>query len=590
MSKSTWSDKKKSWIALILAFLVFVGGLLGARAFDTHGGPNGSKVSVQDIYFTSSIDASLQHGRIHIPANATAETPAPCVIWIPGNDTDIERCSMFATEFARRGYVVYLSDIRNQGMSEGENCKTAGDSNGAIEATEFVRSLSCVDNNYIAIGGHSLGGMDAVFAAQEHPDWFHTVYGFGIANTIMKVPEDAHIDCIGIADRDEGSPLTDREKQAAFYGYGIDPEEFEPNKVYGSFEENNARCVYWAMNSVHAWCYFNHTIWTFFLDFMQQSMPAPNPIPGSDQVWDWRFVGTTIACLAILFMLIPMGDILLDTPFFSTIVRPVPEFKGIKNKGLWWLFAILTIVLGPATYLSWSTTATKWLPTKIFYIRRATLTLGWALMVAGVTLVLLIVGYLLMKKENRPSLAEYGVAYEKGETLKNVLKSLLLATVMIFTIHGLITVFFRWTLVDPRIWNFSLRTLNWVRVTRVLIYLLPFALCYVIAGANLHGMLRPKEGKLSTFKEILINILLLAPWYYIWLIWLGPFKYLKTAGKIPSFSGFLYTFIYGVPFMMGVIATFSTKFFRKTGRVWLGAFINAYIVSWVLLGVISLYA
>ena len=590
MEKRTMNPGSKRWLALILSFVIFIFGILWARFYDLNGGPNGGKVTVQDIYFTSSIDNSLQHGRIHIPANATSETPAPCIIWIPGNDTDIERCSMFASEFVRRGYVVYLSDIRNQGMSEGDNCGVAGDSNGAIEATEFLRTLSCVDNSQIAIGGHSLGGMDAVYAAQVHPDWYNTVYGFGIANSVTKLGDEVIVNAIGIADLDEGKPLTDRTNHSAYYGYGIDENEFEYGKVYGSFEEGNARCCYKATNSVHAWVYFNHRVWTAFLDFVQQAMPAPNPIPGSNQVWDVRFIGTTIACLAILYMLIPMGEILLETPFFKTIVRPVPEFKGIKNKKLWWVFAVLTCILGPATYLSWSTTATNWLPTKIFYIRRATLTLGWALMVAGVTLVLLVIGYFLMKKETRPTLAEYGIAYEKGETWKNILKSLLLATIMIFTIHALITVIFRWTYVDPRIWNFSLRTLNWVRVTRVLTYLLPFSLCYAISGANLHGMLRPKEGKISTFKEILINIILLAPWYYIWLIWLGPFHYLKTHGAIPSFSGFLYTFIYGVPFMMGVVATLSTKFFRKTGRVWLGSFLNGYLVSWVLLGVISLYA
>jgi len=583
------TQKQKTWIALLLSIALFFVGILGARFYDVNGGPNGTKVTVQDIYFTSSIDNSLQHGRIHIPANATAETPAPCIIWQPGNDTDIERCSMFASEFARRGYVVYLSDIRNQGSSVGANCGTSGDSNGAIEATEFVRSLSCVDKNYIAIGGHSLGGMDAVFAAQTYPEWYNTVYGFGIANTVTKLG-DIKVNAIGIADLDEGKPLTDRTNHAAYYGYGIAEEEFEYDKVYGSFEDKTARMVYKATNSVHAWVYFNHRVWTNFLDFMQEAMPAPNPIPGSDQVWDWRFVWTSLACVSAVFMLMPAGDLLLDTPFFATIKRPVPEFKGIKNKKLWWVFALLTVVLGPATYLSWSTTATKWLPTKIFYIRRATLTLGWALMVAGVTLVLLVAGYFLMKKERRPSLADYGVAYEKGETLKNILKSLLLATLMIFALQALITTTFRWSLVDPRIWNFSLRALNWDRVCRVLTYMLPFALCYVITGANLHGMLRPKEGKLSTFKEILVNILLLAPWYYIWLIWLGPFHYLKTHGSIPSFSGFLYTFIYGVPFTMGVVATLSTKFFRKTGRVWVGAFLNAYIVAWTLLGVISLYA
>jgi len=223
------------------------------------------------------------------------------------------------------------------------------------------------------------------------------------------------------------------------------------------------------------------------------------------------------------------------------------------------------------------------LKTGFWNIQRANCTLSWTLIVAGATIIILAASWLLTKKEDRLTLTNVGLAFEKGKSLINIAKTLLLAFIMVFAIYALLAVQYRWTLVDVRIWNTSFRELNYVRIWRVLSYFIPFALAYIVMQANLFGTLRPASGKLSTAKEVLINIAILAPWYFIWGIWLGPAG-LKSNGGLPSFSGSMYAFFWSVPFIMTIIAVVATFFNRKTGRVYLGAIICALLVSWTLLG------
>jgi hypothetical protein len=103
-------------------------------------------------------------------------------------------------------------------------------------------------------------------------------------------------------------------------------------------------------------------------------------------------------------------------------------------------------------------------------------------------------------------------------------------------------------------------------------------------AVNIHGTLRLKNGNLSIVKETLVNIAILAPWYWVWAIRFGPFAWLKHTGRLPSFAGQMYAFFWAVPITMIIIAAVSTYFFRKTGRIFVGAFINGLMVSWTLLG------
>lgn len=572
---------KKSAIALLIAFAVLLSGIFLAYMVDTNGG----KVSIQDVYYTSNQDGSLLHARLYRPDIATNDSPKPGVIFFPGNDADADKYSAVGVELSRRGYVVMMHDIRGQGHSVGPTGMSGPtDSYGAIEATEYLSALAFVDSENIMIGGHSLGGMGATTAYRNMPEGTFkgiVLYGSG------RPDSPGNILAVGADDDSAGTPIEDL---AAWVG--VSPEEWEYGKAYGSFEEGTVRCYYYASDAVHNTEYVNKGVSTVTSDFVQASMPIEGSyIEGSSQVWHWRFIGTTIAFIAFVFMILPLGNLMLQIPFFKTMCAEVPEYKGNKGKS-WWLFAVITAVLAPATYFVFSKAADKLTGpgtplSKVFPIRRASMTMGWTIAIAVITVVILLVMHYAVQKKKGVTLANYGLTYGKGETLVNIGKSLLFAFMVVLFMHSMLTVIYKWTNIDVRIWNSSFRVLNPVRIGRLFVYLVPFILSYLVLGANMHGTLRPKGGNISMVKEILINVALLAPWYWIWAIWLGPFAYLKSTHST-AIAGFLFAFFWAVPVTMTIIATISTYFFRKTGKVYVGAFINGLLVSWFLLGGFSL--
>lgn len=572
---------KKSAITLIIAFAVFIAGIGIAYIVDRAGG----SVSVQDVYYTSNQDGSLLHARIYRPDGATNNNPRPGVIFFPGNDADSDKYSSIGVELSRRGYVVMMHDIRGQGHSIGPTGNRGqGDSYGAVEATEYLQALSFVDSKNIMIGGHSLGGIAARSAYTLMPEGTYNgliLYGSGRPDV------KANLLAVGATDDSGGTPVEELAKWA-----GVAPEEWKYGKVYGSFSDRTAKVNYYAMDGVHNSEYMNAGALAITSDFVQSAMPIQNiNIKGSSQVWRWRYVGTTIAFIAFIFMILPLGSLMLQIPFFKSICTKLPEYRGNKGK-MWWIFAVITAVLAPATYFIFTKASDTLIGpgtplSSVFPIRRTSMTMGWTVAIGIITAVILLVMHFVVQKKNSVTLENYGLQYKRGENLINIGKSLLFAFLIVLIMHSLLTVTYRWTIIDVRIWNSSFRALNPVRVGRVLVYLIPFILSYLALAVNMHGTLRPKNGTLSIAKEILVNVAILAPWYWIYAIWLGPFSYMK-ANHTTTWAGFLYAFFWAVPITLAIIATVSTYFFRKTGKVYVGAFINGLLVSWTLLGGFSL--
>lgn len=605
--------KSKSWLALMILIAVFLCATTAGVAVDRNGGAT----TVQDIYYTSTIDGSLLHGRLYIPANATPETPAPCVIYVQGNDGECEKYSMISVELARRGYVVFNVDLRGQGKSVGntgfQDMATGKyDSLGADEAGAYVRSLGFVNPDQIMVGGHSMGGIAAIRTAHNNPDWYVGLLLMGVTANDCGVSSDNTNLGPKAFDKNAASQMASEEKMLPYAGdedninilivtgrddgdaanhngivnfCGLESEdEFVSGKAYGSYEEQNVRMNYQA-HCVHNWEYMSQKVIGVVVDYVQNSMKAPNPIDAGSQVWMWRYVATTVAMAALIGILLPLGTILLGAGYFAGIATAEPEYKG--NRGAkWWLFAVISAALPAALYF-YGCNHSSWLNKypKLFPIHRINCTLNWALLVAALTVVIILIGYFLTKKEDRFDACSLGLTYEDG-TLKKILKSLLLAFVMVLAIYSLLAVTYRWSLVDVRLWNTSFRELNSVRMIRLLKYFIPFAICYIISSVNLYGLVRPKGGQLTVFQEILVNLLIQAPWYFVWMIWLGTNGLIRNGG-LPYFAGSMYAFFWCVPCIMAIVSVVSTYFNRKTGHVYVGAFVSAFLVCWTLVGGLS---
>jgi pimeloyl-ACP methyl ester carboxylesterase len=569
------NNNKKLWGLFVLSLVIILAGVLLTWSVDTSSG----KVDVKLVDFIGE-DGALLHARLYIPKGVTSDNPAPGVLFMHGGDASSDKYSMFSVEFSRRGYVVLNLDMRGHGFSEGPAELPFGGAPehgmGGPEALQYLRSLDIVDPNNIACAGHSMGGAACGYASVKYPDDFSAMVFVG-STPSGDVSTSFPRNSASIQALDDGGLVGD---SVLVPFTGVEKiEDIESGKVYGSIADGTGHVVYF-VNTVHNAEYITPAVIEKAVDWVQKTIPAPNPISPSNQVWIWRYLGSTIALGGAIFFMLRLGALLLQTSYFKVLIEPLPEFKGLKGTS-WWVGAILTAVIAPATLFYFHNLTAK--APGIWPFARITGIMGWTVLVGVVTIVLYFVSrYLGKGMETTPD--SLGITWEMKLDWTKIGKSLLLALCIIASTYLLVAIVYNVFQVDFRMWNEGLRLMTLRRVGYAFQYVIPFMLAYLFFGANLHGLLRPKSGKASFGKELLSNILIISPWYYIWAIWWGPFEYLKTHPGGPSFArGFMQHWFWALVPVMLMWTVISTYFFRKTGKVYVGAFLNALFVCWVIL-------
>lgn len=156
--------------------LIFVFGFFGAIISS-----NGGKVKMS----TLTIDSRGAEIRIdqYVPAGVSDSDKLPCILLAHGRGTNRGALRGIAEEFARRGFVVLNVDGYGQGMSEqpisdenghgaGEFLWYGGGSFGQYDALEFARTLNFVDQERIAMYGHSMGASRVADAAKKDSGYY----------------------------------------------------------------------------------------------------------------------------------------------------------------------------------------------------------------------------------------------------------------------------------------------------------------------------------------------------------------------------------------------------------------------------------
>ena len=120
----------------------------------TLSGTNGDKLSVL----------------LYQPKSATQETPAPCVICYHGNAGNARNHESWATEFARRGFVVLAPDQYGAGNSDNSASELIDYESmfvNGFAVYDHVLTLDYVDHDNIFTAGHSMGGTTAYAVASQ---------------------------------------------------------------------------------------------------------------------------------------------------------------------------------------------------------------------------------------------------------------------------------------------------------------------------------------------------------------------------------------------------------------------------------------
>ncbi|MFZ3590263.1 hypothetical protein ACOI1C_13610 [Bacillus sp. DJP31] len=324
------------------------------------------------------------------------------------------------------------------------------------------------------------------------------------------------------------------------------------------------------------------------MDFLQQAIPAPNPMDSSDQIWKIKEFSTLAAMVGAFMFLFSFAANLLSTGYFKTLVRGVPVFKGYSTKGTWIVGAIIAAAIPALTFFPFQAWGTAWLPVNSFWPQ--SLTNGfvvWVLLNAVIGVVLFLVWHNVSNKKQGGNSYHYGISHSKDGfelDIRSIGKSALLAITTVGAFYLLTVLAHAAFLVDFRIWVMAFKPMNGSQFIIMVKYLAPFLLFFLVNGALLHGQMRLREssteGKTAWkwfFASVGINTLGIVVLLLMAYIPLFVNEEMDVAKSLLNIVAFQFVFI---NFLTALISTF---FFRKTGSIFTGAFVNALLVTWYII-------
>jgi pimeloyl-ACP methyl ester carboxylesterase len=564
--RSRWS------LAIAGLVLILAGGLL-AYLTQTSGG-----IQVRDVRFTGA-KGNTMSALLYIPPNATAQTPAPGILAVHGYINSRETQDGFAIEFARRGYVVLDLDQTGHGYSDGPAFTNGF---GGPDGLAHLRSLDIVDKNNIGLEGHSMGGWTVLAAAAAMPNDYKSMVLEGsstgkpfAAEGTTSWPRNV---ALVFAQYEEFSTLmwgvdlardvTQSPKLWALFGT---PGAIEPGKVYGDIAQGTARVLY-TPAITHPAEHISHEAIGYSLDWFAKTLQGGTPRPADDQIWFRKEIGTLVALIGFVALLLGVFDGLLEAPMFSHLRLPevadgsVPA-AAASSGGRWTTALILSAFIPALTYYpafalgGTFVTPSAYLPQGI-----TNQILVWAVLNGLITLALM---PFAPKRASRSGII--------GPSIM-----IALATVIVgYAALWLADLVFK---IDFRFWIVALKLMNAKQFLIFLIYLVPFTAFFVIALHVLHRNFSTMgAGRGALY---LTNILALTLGFIVLLVlqygtlWISGklFNPLPDPGFVPLSTIVAIQF---VP-LLAIAAIIATFTWRRTGSSLPGALICGVFVTWYI--------
>jgi pimeloyl-ACP methyl ester carboxylesterase len=575
-------SKRTSIILLVVALCLILVGDVMAFAIQTDCG----KVKVSDIRFIGDSGTKMS-ALLYVPKTATAQKPAPGILCVHGYLNNRGTQDGFAIEFARRGYVVLAIDQTGHGYSDPPALTNQF---GAMDGLKYLRSLNYVDKNNIGLSGHSMGGWAIIQVAKAAPDDYKAVVMEDSTFATINATFPRNL-CYISAKWGEfeqawwGTPLAKdavkTDKLKSIFGTTAD---IQPGKVYGSIAEGTAR-EWYLVNTTHPGIHISPEAVGDAVGWFQSTLQGGNTLPPSSQTWVWKEIGNLIALIGMVLLLFPVGALILRAKFFSSI-EEAPDEKPKSAKGVaWWISAIIMVVVPAVTYFPFTDIATKYKLTPNQFLPQTFTAqfLIWLLIVGVIALVLFLIWHFAFNRKAKATASDYGLKWGSKLAWGKIGKSFLLA--FLVALAGYITlVISGWLFnVDFRIWIFNIKPMSALQFRIFLSYLIPYLVFFVILVLVLNGQLRPtrKSVAFSMKSEMAINTGLLV----LGFCGLLAYQYIPMlmGGPMPKPNENLFT-ILALQFlpMFTIVATVVTYFFRKTAHIYVGAFLSALLVTWIL--------
>ena len=356
-------------------------------------------------------------------------------------------------------------------------------------------------------------------------------------------------------------------KLAAVFGV---PGPIEPGTTYGDIGKGTARVLY-TPAITHPADHFSHEAIGHSLDWFSRTLTGGTPLPSSDQIWFRKEIGTLIALIGFLVLLLGTFDLLLAWSAFAPL-RIVPAQSDatsdvLPKGGRWWAAFWISALLPAVTYYPGFAIGNAWLPASRFLPQIfTTQIMTWALLNTAITLALL---PLLPKRAPRKGVA--------GQAVLIALATVAVGVVAVW----LADVLFK---IDLRFWVVALKLPSATQLMIMLIYLVPFTLFFIVALRTLHANFSrldapPLGHYITTVLVLSLGFVLLIGGQYL-AMWLGG----KLINPFPTSPVVPLSTIIGIQFipLLAAVAVISTFTWRRTGTSLPGALICGLLVTWYI--------
>lgn len=575
------------WFVVALV-LILCGGFL-AHQIQTSGG-----IQVKDVRFVGANGKSVS-ALLYIPPGVDNKHPAPGIVATHGYINSRETQDGFAIEFARRGYVVLAMDQSGHGFSDPP---AFGNGFGGLDGLPFLRSLDIVDKENIGLEGHSMGGWASLVAAAAYPNDYKSFVlassSPGTYGTPEGTPTYPRNMALIYSTYDEFSQLmwgipvpgdiVRTEKLKKLFGT---TETVVPEKEYGAKADGTARKFY-QPDIIHPRAHLSTEAIGNAVEWMQSTLDGGNDLPPSDQIWYWKEIGTLIALIGMVLLIFPIGSFLLNSTLFQSLNGKPSKGRSLTGGG-WWIGAVVMILMPIPLYMwMWNFHGKGILKAGAFWPQQiTTVIIFWAMTVGVISLVLFVLWHYLVNRRSGATACHYGLVRQTGgPEWGKIGKSFVLAFIVVAGAY-LSLILSDWLFkTDYRFWVFAVKPMTTLHLQMFFTYLVPFTFYFLIAALVLHGQLRPggkKDIELGIGKEMAVNVLLMIMGYVLFLIY--HYSPLFAGGSLgvttrwaPLYGIVMFQFL---P-IFTIVALVSTYFYRKTGQIYTGAFINAMLVTWIV--------
>ncbi|MEO9036006.1 MAG: alpha/beta fold hydrolase [Gemmatimonadaceae bacterium] len=536
---------------------------------------------MSDVRFPADSGVTMS-GLLYTPETATPDHRAPAVLASHGYINTREMQSAFAIELSRRGIVVLAMDMTGHGYSEG---KVGAQNYGGPAAFRYLKSLPNVDTTNIGLEAHSMGGGPILAVAAKYPNGYRSmvlegsapgVFGKSLPLSTTFPKNTAFV--FGQYDEfatlmwqsKKGSEIGGSKKMKALFGT---TDVVLPNVPSGLVDSGTARMFY-SPAVTHPIEHFSNAGVGDAIDWFQRTLKGiPSPRDPNDQIWKWKELGTLVAFVGFVLLMLGAFDALLQTPWFASL-RGAPVFGAESRSGRWWASFVLTAALPALTFYPFmrlgSMAAFK--PTRVFPQGIMNQLVVWALLNAVLSL---IVGAVVRapgatRERTRP---QWG-------------KSIVIASITIAVGYASLAIVQSAWHVDYRFWVVGLKAFDAIHFHIALVYLVPWTLFFLVAMHSLNRLSVRGDGWLASYSTA--KLAMAGGFGALLVVQYGS---LFTTGVLFSPKESLNTII-AIQFLplLATIGLIGAFMYRRTGSSVPGALVCAMWVTWYVAAGTAIHA